>query len=108
MNNPFELIEARLNNIEALLLDIKHNPLQPEQHESDILLTIQEAAKFLNLSVATLYGYVHQSEIPVSKKRKRLYFSKQELLEWIKTGRKKTVSEIETEANHYLQRNKKR
>jgi hypothetical protein len=26
MNNPFEIIEARLTNIENLLLDIKHAP----------------------------------------------------------------------------------
>lgn len=45
MNNPFESIEARLNNIESLLLDIKHNkkettPNTPE----DKLLTVPPAA----------------------------------------------------------------
>ena len=28
MKNPFEVIEARLNNIETLLIDIKHQPLK--------------------------------------------------------------------------------
>ena len=39
MNNPFEVIEARLNNIETLLLDLKHTPKeQSEQPETDKLL----------------------------------------------------------------------
>jgi len=91
MKNPFEVIEARLSNIETLLLDIKYaRKEQGKQPETDQLLTIQEAAEFLNLSVPTLYTKVHNAEIPVYKKTKRLYFSKQELTDWIKAGRKKT------------------
>jgi len=37
-----------------------------------------------------------------------LYFSKQELTDWIKAGRKKTNAEIEQEAKAYLLNNKKR
>ena len=28
MNNPFEAIDARLSNIENILLDLKHFPIQ--------------------------------------------------------------------------------
>ena len=66
--------------------------------ESDQLLTIQQAGEFLKLTVATLYGYVHRAEIPVSKKGKRLYFSKHELTDWIKSGRRKTLAESSLEA----------
>jgi excisionase family DNA binding protein len=69
---------------------------------ADELFTIQQAAEFLSLSVPTIYGLVSKTEIPVSKKGKRLYFSKQELSEWIKTGRKKTHAEITAEANTYV------
>ena len=69
---------------------------------ADELFTIQQAAEFLSLSVPTIYGLVSKTEIPVSKKGKRLYFSKQELSEWIKTGRKKTHAEITAEANNYV------
>ncbi|HEX7414178.1 MAG TPA: helix-turn-helix domain-containing protein [Bacteroidia bacterium] len=82
MNNPFETIDARLSNIENLLLDLKHTSKDPEgQPEADKLLTIKEAGAFLHLSVPTLYGYVSRAAIPVSKQGKRLYFSKQELTE---------------------------
>ena len=63
------------------------NTNQPEPEQ---LLTVQQAAELLNLSVPTLYGYTQRAEIPVCKRGKRLYFSKQSLFEWIKDGRKKT------------------
>jgi excisionase family DNA binding protein len=72
------------------------------------LLTIKQAADFLTLSVPTLYGLVSQLKIPVSKRGKRLYFSRQELSEWIKEGRKKTQAEIEAEASSYLSSKVKR
>jgi excisionase family DNA binding protein len=59
------------------------------QPDPDQLLTIQQAAEFLSLSVPTLYGYVSRKAIPFYKRSKRLYFSKQELTDWVKAGRKK-------------------
>jgi hypothetical protein len=41
------------------------------------------------------------------KRGKRLYFSKLELLEYLKGGRKKSVAEIEAEADALLSKNKK-
>lgn len=107
MNNPFEVIEARLNNIETLLLDLKHTPKeQGEGSEPEQLLTVQQAAEFLNLSVPTLYGYSQRAEIPVCKRGKRLYFSKQSLFEWIKDGKKKTLAETASEAEQYCKTKK--
>lgn len=90
----------KLINIERLLLE-RSNEFQPE---TDQLLTIQQAAELLSLSVPTIYGLVSKSQLPVSKRGKRLYFSKQELTEWIKGGRKKTVAEIEGIAQKYTNR----
>ena len=47
MNNPFEVIEARLSSIENLILDLKHSPLrvEPTEHPEQ-LLSIQQAAEF--------------------------------------------------------------
>ncbi len=108
MNNPFEVIEARLSSIENLILDLKHSPLrvEPTEHPEQ-LLTIQQAAEFLSLSVPTLYSKVSKSELPVMKRGKRLYFSRTELMEYIKEGRKKSNAEIEVEAEAYLTDKKK-
>ena len=107
MNNPFELIETRLSSIETLLLDLKHNPQpQPGKSESDELLTVQDTATFLSLSVPTIYGLISKGELPVMKRSKRCYFSKVDLVNYLKQGRRKTLSEIAGEAEQYLTKKK--
>ena len=86
-------LHEKLSNIEQLLREgSQQSP--PE----DELLTILGASKFLKLSTQTVYGKVSRNEIPVNKQGKRLYFYRSELVDWIKSGRKKTVSEIQQEA----------
>ena len=87
-------IYNKLEIIEKLLLEKK----QP-QPESDEQMTVEQAARFLNLSVSTIYSKVCRSEIPVNKQGKRLYFYKSELAAWIREGRKKTREEIRKEVN---------
>jgi excisionase family DNA binding protein len=104
MNNPFDALEERLRNIEALLLEIKGTPRITTSVEEK-LLTIQEAAEFLTLAVPTLYGLVSKGSIPYSKKGKRLYFQKNELVRWVSSGRKQTKAESAMEADIFLSKN---
>lgn len=80
---------------------------QPTTKPTEQLLTVQEAAQFLNLTVPTIYSKVSKGELPVMKRSKRLYFSSTELMEYLKEGRKKSNAEIEQEAEAYLSNNKK-
>ena len=96
-------LQDKLECIEQLLLR-QHE--QPPEHEE--LLTISNAAKFLNLSVPTIYSKVCRKEIPVNKRGKRLYFYRSELTEWVKSGRKKTRDEIREEAVQKLPVSRKR
>src|SRR5580693_4593443 len=82
---------------------LKENPSTVVQPPGNELLTIQEAAYLLHLSVPTVYGLVHRKEVPVCKQGKRLYFPKQELIAWIKSGRKQTIKELTAEAITELQ-----
>lgn len=107
MNNPFELIEARLSSIENLMLDLKQPIKVDPTEQPEQLLTVQETAQFLNLAVPTIYSKVSKGELPVMKRSKRLYFSSTELMEYLKQGRKKSNAEIEQEAEAYLSNNKK-
>ena len=95
----------KLTDIEQLLREQRQTPQQPE---SDQVLTIQQAGAFLSLAVPTLYGLVHRKKIPVSKQGKRLYFSKQRLIDWIQYGKKPTQIEIDSEADLHLMKIKKR
>lgn len=97
------LLFEKMESIEQLLLERNGNP----QAEEDKLLTVQEAAKFTRLSVPTIYSLVSKGGLPVCKKGKRLYFSQTELFDWIRSGRKKTASEIAAETDDYIRSSKK-
>ncbi len=90
-------IKDQLTRIEAYILNLK----TPDDAK-DSFMTITEAATFLDLAVSTIYGKVCRMEIPVNKKGKRLYFEKNELLKWVKNGRKKTSEELFKDADGYL------
>lgn len=107
IQNPFSEIEARLINIECLLHDIVNTKPQQPQTAVDELLTIEQAATLLHLSRPTIYRLVGDRAVPHSKRGKRLYFSRTELLTWAQSGRHKTVTEMAADANTFLS-NKKR
>lgn len=71
------------------------------------LLTIQEAAAFLSLTVPTIYTKVSKGELPVMKKSKRLYFSSTDLMKYVKQGRRMSNDEIDAAAEKYLSNSKK-
>lgn len=77
------------------------------QPEADELLTVQQAAEFLNLTVPTIYSKASKGELPVMKRSKRLYFSRLELMGYLKAGRRKSNEEIEAAADAYLSNQKK-
>ena len=93
------MLIKEVSELKSLLIEKQEQPTtdQPEQ-----FLTIQEAAEFLRLSVPTLYSKVSKGELPVMKRGKRLYFSRTELMEYIKEGRKKSNAEIEQEVKANL------
>jgi excisionase family DNA binding protein len=97
------ILTKEVSELKRLLIESKAKPTP----EPETFLTIQETAEFLNLSVPTLYSKVSKGELPVMKRGKRLYFSRTELLEYIKEGRKKSNAEIEQEAEAYLSNHKK-
>ncbi|MEI8086204.1 MAG: helix-turn-helix domain-containing protein [Paludibacter sp.] len=92
-----QAITLLIEKVESLELLLKSQ--QSSQVASDKPMSIIEAAKFVNLTVPTLYGFVSKRTIPFSKMGKRLYFSEMELTEWIQTGRKQTRSEISVNVN---------
>ena len=102
--NAVTRLTKEVSELKRLLIEKQEQPTteQPEQ-----LLTVQEAGQFLNLKVPTVYTKVSKGELPVMKRGKLLYFSRAELLEYLKGGRKKSSAEIEQEAEAYLSNSKK-
>ena len=98
------MLIKEVSELKRLLIE-KQDQKSTEQLEQ--LLTVQEAAQFLNLTVPTIYSKVSRGKIPFMKRSKRLYFSSTELMAYLKEGRKKTSAEVESEVEIYLS-NKKR
>lgn len=103
--DPKILIDSIAEKVTANILNAVRSEQQPTQQQ-DELLTIQQASKLLNLSVATIYSKVSRNELPVMKRSKRLYFSRTELIDYLKAGKRKSSSEIEAEADAYLSNKK--
>jgi hypothetical protein len=107
MTNPFEVIDARLNNIESLLLDLKHNPKQKVvESDADRWLDLNELVAYdpEKRSKQTFYSYIGQRRIPFHKKSKKLLFLKSEIDFWLKQGRKTTMAENAANADKHLEK----
>jgi len=66
------------------LLKGHQKPAEPAKQ----LMVADEAAKFLSLSKASIYRLVSERKIPFHKTGGKLYFLENELINWIKSGRK--------------------
>lgn len=100
--DPESLISSISERVTANVLQaISNAPTASAQKE--VLLTVPEAAKFLTLTVPTVYSKVSRGELPYMKRGKRLYFSDIDLLNYLKEGRSKSSSQIcqEAEAGHF-------
>ena len=95
-----QLVEILDNAVKKALLENKDffKTINPANE----VFTLVEASKFLKVSKSTIYGKVSRSAIPYSKKGRRLFFSEKSLLEWIESGRRKTVEEISKESPSIL------
>ncbi|HEX7870575.1 MAG TPA: helix-turn-helix domain-containing protein [Chryseobacterium sp.] len=67
---------------------------------------INEVSALIGKAKATIYTLVRERKIPCYKSGKKLYFFEDEILEWISSGKKKTIKEIEKDAHLYI-KNKK-
>jgi excisionase family DNA binding protein len=99
------MLTKEVSELKRLLIE-KQEQVPTEQPER--LLTVQEAAQFLNLTVPTIYSKVSKGELPVMKRSKRLYFSSIQLMEYIKDGAKKSYAEVEQQAEAYLSNSKRK
>lgn len=97
------LLHSRMDSIETILENLSgYKPPEPDE-----LLTVEQCAEFLSISVQTVYGLIAKNELPVMKRSKRCYFLKSELLNYLKQGKKKSAAEIATSIEVYLQGKRK-
>ena len=72
---------------------------QPET--DDLGKGAEFASRITGKAVPTIYDLVHKRLIPHSKRGKDLYFSRTELLDWLKAGKRKTQAELAFDAENF-------
>lgn len=105
----FENLPKAVAHLTSEIAEIKsmvQNVKIPELNENRIPIGIEDVSRIIGKAKPTIYTLVRQRKIPCYKNGKKLYFFEEELLEWISKGKRKTTSEIEIEAQQFL--NKKR
>lgn len=66
------------------------------------VLGVEEAARFTGHSIKGIYNLTYEKRIPHYKKNGKLYFVKQELVDWMTECRVLTDSEISSKAADYI------
>ncbi len=91
MNNPFDVIDARLSNIETLLLDLKHNPSATSEPatERKILHSIQELANHYGTSTVTAQKWKNSGKIPFRQVGRKVMFDTVEIDKAMDSGKRK-------------------
>ncbi len=80
MSNPFESLDRRLTNIEALLLSIKHpEPLNPPHPARPEEFTITELADYLKCTKATIHTYKKRGIFPYYQTGRTVFLKKTEV-----------------------------
>ena len=108
MENPFEIINERLERIENLLKNIYSNIGTKESNFiTSKILDIEQLSNYLGLSKSHIYKLTSKYTIPHSKRGKRLYFDKETINSWVLENKIWTQEDIEKQAADYLIKNRK-
>ncbi len=81
----------------ALKLNNMSNELVKQSTIERTPITIEKACEITGLAKPTIYYLAPKGLIPSHKRGKRLYFFEDELISWIKSGRKDYQTEIKRE-----------
>ncbi len=105
MTNPFEAIDARLSNIESLLIDIKHGGKSiaaQTMPQHGRVMSLPELIAYTGISKSTIYKLTSAGDLPHSKKSKRLFFERDLIDAWLLERPAHTKSDTEKSVNQFL------
>lgn len=91
------ILLEKVTRIEILLTNLSPGAF------GDEMLTIEQAAKFLDFSISELYKMTHKREIPIYKPSgKKVYFKREDLIKYQASNHIASMNEIEQEALDYI------
>jgi excisionase family DNA binding protein len=80
----------------------------PHTQLSKELITIDEAAKLLQLAKPTIYGLVNRRMIPYVKMGRSLRFKTSELMSWVDSGRRGVTKSSQVQSASLLRQGRNR
>ena len=101
-DNLPQAVAHLVNEIKIIKCLVEKTP-PSEVKEPRIAIGIDEACKVVDKAKSTVYTLSRKRILPSYKKGKKLYFFKDELLEWIENGRRKTMEEINDDSQSYFE-----
>ncbi len=104
MQIPHNIFEELVENIKITLKEELEKIKESFSYSKDeeLFYTLEQTAKILGIKKQALYGMNSRNEIPYSKRGKKCYYLKVDILNYIQEGRIKSKSEIEREAQQAL------
>jgi excisionase family DNA binding protein len=95
-------ISLPIEDLQTVIIDcvnscLKNNKQADKLPDTPELLTIDEASAFLRLAKPTIYSMVSRGSLP-HMKRGRLYFSRIELMEYLRQGKVQTIDQSSPDA----------
>lgn len=103
MENPFTLLEERLASIEELLITVLTRIDEIEKPSKEIIGEVKDCSVWIKKSASTIYKLVSQKKIPHIKNGKKVLFNKEDIINWLKTGTRSTLTEMQVEIDQKLQ-----
>jgi excisionase family DNA binding protein len=105
MENPFEIIEQRLKNIENQLSElVKMAKASILKEVTEEIMTVEQLSDYLTIARQTIYEKCSKKEIPYFKAGKRLYFKKSVINDWINGGRRYRTDELMQQAAEWARK----
>lgn len=100
----FETMPMAIQELRDDVKEVKHllKVLLEDKQNIDMPIDVFGAMKITGYERATIYSKCSRNEMPHYRQQGRLYFFAEELIEWIKTGKRKTIKEIEEEVDELL------
>ncbi len=93
-------------DIKNHLLNQAATPAEPASPEiENELLTVTDVCKKLNISKGAIYNLTSKRGIPHFKRGGRIYFDRSEVDEWIHHDRRKTIKQLQDEAEMKSRKN---
>jgi|SRR5450759_4146566 len=107
-DNMPKAVSQLLQDVEVIKNMLLNNPAyiktEPVLHPEKDILTVEDVSRKLGITKGGVYNLTHKKQIPHYKLGGRIYFDVKELDTWIRKDKRKTLKELQDEANLAIQK----